>query len=99
MISATVSVKMNQFKYFESEDLARGIDGMEFLEGVDDGLFSTEDLQEGEIITSEYEGSKWVLMSWLSPYCYLSRNELLDRRVRLLTECPNHYITFMIQPS
>lgn len=90
---------MNQFKHFESEDLARGIDVMEFLEEIDGGLFSTADLQEGEIITSEYKESKWILMSWFSPRCYLSRNELLGRQIRLLTERPNHYITFMIQQS
>ena len=88
---------MNQFKHFESEDLARGIDGMELLEETDGGVFSTTDLQEGEIITSEYKESQWILMTWFSPRCYLSRNELLGRRIRLLTECPNHYITFMIQ--
>lgn len=99
MILLIELVKMNQFKHFESEDLARGIDGMEFLEETDGGLFSTTDLQEGEIITSEYKESKWILMSWLSPRCYLSRNELLGRQIRLLTEYPNRYITFMIRQS
>lgn len=90
-------VKMDQFKHFKSEDLARGIDAMEFLGETDGGLFSTEDLLEEEFIVSECGESRWVLMAWFSPRCYLSRDELLGHRIRLITECTSHYITFMIQ--
>lgn len=99
MILLIELVKMDQFKHFESEDLARGIDAMEFLGETDGGLFSTDDLQEEEFIISEYKESRWVLMSWVSPRCYLSRDELLGHQIRLITESTNHYITFIIQRS